>query len=244
MRIHQLSVEDALASLHSGPEGISEAEAKRKLSEFGPNQVERIGTTPLLIRFLRQFTHFFALILWFAAALALFAEIHQPGEGMAALAFAIVGVILINGLFSFWQEYRSERALAALRELLPQLVAVERAGALIELPASELVPGDVLRLREGDSVPADCRLIEAFGVQVNSAAITGESLPVARDAGPSEEHEITSSTNVLLAGTALVAGNGRAVVFATGMRTALGEIAHLTQTAGAPLSPSRARWHS
>jgi magnesium-transporting ATPase (P-type) len=95
----------------------------------------------------------------------------------------------------------------------------------------------VIRLHDGDSVPADCRLIEAFGLQVNAAAITGESLPVARDARPSEEHELTSSSNVLLAGTAVVAGNGRAVVFATGMRTALGEIAHLTQTAGATLSP-------
>jgi sodium/potassium-transporting ATPase subunit alpha len=213
------------------------AEAKRRLADFGPNQVERIEATPLFLRFLRQFTHFFALILWFAAGLALFAEVYQPGEGMGALALAIVGVILINGLFSFWQEYRSETALAALRDLLPQRVAVERAGALIESPASELVPGDVIRLHEGDSVPADCRLIEAFGVQVNTAAITGESLPAARDAGPSEQHELTSSTNVLLAGTALVAGNGRAVVFATGMRTALGEIAHLTQTAGATLSP-------
>jgi magnesium-transporting ATPase (P-type) len=237
MRIHQLSIEDALASLHSGPDGISPAEARRRLAEFGPNQVERIETTPLLIRFLHQFTHFFALILWFAAALALFVEIQQPGEGMGALALAIVGVILINGLFSFWQEYRSERALAALRNLLPHRVAVERTGALIELPATELVPGDVIRLHEGDSVPADCRLIEAFGLQVNTAAITGESLPVARDAAPSEEHELTSSSNILLAGTALVAGNGRAVVFASGMRTALGEIAHLTQTAGATLSP-------
>jgi sodium/potassium-transporting ATPase subunit alpha len=237
MRIHQLSIEDALASLQSGPEGLSEAEAKRRLAEFGPNRVERIETTPLFIRFLHQFTHFFALILWLASALALFAEIQQPGEGMGALALAIVGVILINGLFSFWQEYRSERALSVLRNLLPQMVAVERGGALIELPASELVPGDVIRIHDGDSVPADCRLIEAFGVQVNSAAITGESLPVARDAGPNEEHELTSSSNILLAGTALVAGNGRAVVFATGMRTALGEIAHLTQTAGATLSP-------
>ena len=119
MRIHQLSVEDALASLHSGPEGIGEAEAKRRLAEFGPNQVERVETTPLLTRFLLQFTHFFALILWLAAALALFAETQQPGEGMGALALAIVGVIVINGLFSFWQEYRSEQALAALRDLLP-----------------------------------------------------------------------------------------------------------------------------
>ena len=166
MRIHQLNVEDALASLDSGPEGIGQAEAKRRLAEFGANQVERIETTPLLVRFLRQFSHFFALILWFAAALALFAEIHQPGEGMGVLALAIVGVVLINGLFSFWQEYRSERALLALRNLLPQMVAVEREGALIELPASDLVPGDVIRLREGDSIPADCRLIEALGVQV------------------------------------------------------------------------------
>jgi calcium-translocating P-type ATPase len=237
MRIHQLSVEDALASLAARPGGLSQAEARRRLAEFGRNQVERIETTPLLIRFLRQFTHFFALILWVAAALALFAEIQQPGEGMGVLALAIVGVILINGLFSFWQEYRSEKALAALRDLLPPMVAVEREGALIELPASELVPGDVVRLHEGDSVPADCRLIESFGLQVNNAAITGESLPVGRDAAPSEEHELTSSRNVLLAGTDLVAGNGRAVVFATGMRTALGEIAHLTQIAGATLSP-------
>jgi calcium-translocating P-type ATPase len=156
---------------------------------------------------------------------------------MGLLALAIVGVIVINGLFSFWQEYRSEQALSALRNLLPQMVAVERAGALVELPASELVPGDVIRLHEGDSVPADCRLIEAFGVQVNSAAITGESLPIARNSAPSQEHEITASPNVLLAGTALVSGIGRALVFATGMRTALGEIAHLTQTAGATLSP-------
>jgi sodium/potassium-transporting ATPase subunit alpha len=156
---------------------------------------------------------------------------------MGALALAIVGVILINGLFSFWQEYRSERAFAALRGLLPHRVAVERGGALVELPAGELVPGDVIQLRQGDSVPVDCRLIEAFGVQANNATITGESLPVARDAGPSEEHDLTSAANIVLAGTALVAGNARAVVFATGMRTALGEIAHLTQTAGATLSP-------
>jgi calcium-translocating P-type ATPase len=237
MRVHQLSAEDAFASLHSGPQGIGQAEATRRLAEFGPNQVERVEGTPLVVRFLHQFTHFFALILWFAAALAVFAESRQPGEGMGTLAIAIVGVILINGLFSFWQEYRSERALAALRSLLPRMVAVEREGALIELPASQLVPGDVIRLHEGDSVPADCRLIEAFGVQVNNAAITGESLPVARDAEPSEEHELTSSSNIVLAGTALVAGNGRAVVFATGMRTELGAIAHLTQTAGATLSP-------
>ena len=144
MRIHQLSVDDALASLHSGPEGIGEAEAKRRLAEFGPNQVERVETTPLLTRFLLQFTHFFALILWLAAALALCAETQQPGAGRGALATAIVGVIVINGLFSFWQEYRSEQALSALRHLLPQMVAVERGGEKVlprpRLPTSPLPP--------------------------------------------------------------------------------------------------------
>ena len=237
MRIHQLAPEEALAGLHSGPGGLSQSEARRRLAEFGPNQVERIETTSLATRLVRKFTHFFALILWLAAALALLAETHQPGAGMGVLALAIVGVILINGLFSFWQEYRSEQALSALRDLLPQYVTVARDGTLLELPARELVPGDVLRLHSGDTVPADCRLIEAFGVQVNSAAITGESVPAPKDARASEEADPGASANVLLAGTAVVAGEGRALVFATGMRTALGEIAHLTQTAGASLSP-------
>ena len=109
------------------------------------------------------FRSFFALILWLAAALAFFAESRQPGGGMATLGYAILGVILINGLFSFWQQYRAERAISALQRLLPYYVKVIRDNAVGLILAADLVPGDVILLQEGDNVPADCRLLEAFG---------------------------------------------------------------------------------
>ncbi|PWB57339.1 MAG: ATPase [Nitrosomonadales bacterium] len=237
MKIHHLAPEAALASLHSGPDGLGSAEASRRLLEYGLNKVEALPSEPLWLKFLKGFTHFFALILWLAAALAFVAEARAPGQGMAALGYAILGVILVNGIFSFWQEYRAERALAALLELLPRLVKVARAGAVLQLDASQLVPGDVILLQEGDSVPADCRLVEAFDVRVNMATVTGESRPKARDARASSEEELLHGSNILLAGTAVVAGECKAVVFATGMNTEFGKIAHLTQVPGERLSP-------
>src|SRR3990170_2410203 len=237
MKIHHLSVDDALASLHSGPEGLSGAEAGRRLQEFGPNRVERVAATPLWVRFARGFTHFFAVILWVAAGLAFVAAWWDPGQGMATLGFAIVGVILINGAFSFWQEYRAERAISALQRLLPHRVKALREHTVFEIPAEALVPGDVILVAEGDDIPADCRVIQAFGARVNNATVTGESLPKARDERPSTEEDVIRSKNILLAGTSLVSGEARAVVFATGMRTEFGKIAHLTQTAGEVVSP-------
>ena len=168
-----------------------------------------MGREHLLLRFAREFTHFFALILWLGAALAFFAESFDPGQGMARLGVAIVGVILINGVFSFWQEYRAERAVAALRELLPQQVMVSRDGEIVEMLASELVPGDIVLLEEGDFVPADCRLIEAFGLRVNTATVTGESLPRACNADPHPEVSPLFAENIVLAGTASPAAEVR-----------------------------------
>jgi len=136
----------------------------------------------------------------------------------------------VNGIFSFWQVYRAERALAALEKLLPPQVKVQRGGLFLQIPAAGLVPGDVISLEAGDLIPADCRLIEGFGVRVNVATVTGESLPKARDAHPSSEETFLRSRNTLLAGTPLVSGNGRAVVCATGDHTEFGKIAHLTQS--------------
>ncbi len=237
MHIQSLTVEQSLASLHTSSAGLTAAEAQRRLAEFGPNHVEEIGREPLLLRFAREFTHFFALVLWLGAALAFLAETFDPGQGMARLGVAIVGVILINGIFSFWQEYRAERAVAALRELLPQQVMVSRGGEIVERLASNLVPGDIVLLEEGDFVPADCRLVEAFGLRVNTATITGESLPKACSAEPHPEVSPLAARNIVLAGTSVVSGQARAVVYATGMRTEFGRIAHLTQTAGAATSP-------
>jgi calcium-translocating P-type ATPase len=237
MKIHHFTPEDAVKSLNSTPDGLSREESRRRLGEFGPNRVERVKKELLALRFLKEFSHFFALILWLAAALAFIAEFSAPGQGMATLGWAILGVILINGVFSFWQEYRAEKALAALEKLLPHQVKALRGGKVEQIPSAELVPGDILILQEGDDIPADCRLIEAFGVRVNNATVTGESLPKARNAAPCEEDDILRARNILLAGTSLVSGDARAVVFATGAHTEFGKIACLTQTTGEALSP-------
>jgi len=237
MRITQLTVAEALASLRSSERGLASAEAARRLAEYGPNRVEEIRGEPLALRFAREFTHFFALILWLAAGLAFLAEHYDPGKGMATLGFAIIGVIVVNGVFSFWQEYRAERAIAALKDLLPHQVTVLRDGVDCRLPAETLVPGDLILVQEGDDVPADCRLIEASGLRLNAATVTGESLPKARNAVPSEEPDLLAARNVLLAGTAIVSGNGKGLVFATGMHTEFGKIARLTQTDREPQSP-------
>lgn len=237
MHIHGLSVEQSLASLKTTAAGLTVAEAARRLAEFGPNHVEEVGREHLLLSFAREFTHFFALILWIAAGLSLLAEHFDPGQGMARLALAIVSVIIVNGIFSFWQEYKAEQAVAALRQLLPQKVQALRGGVITELLATDLVPGDVVLLEEGNFVPADCRLIEAFGLRVNTATVTGESLPKARNTEPSAEDSALYAKNVVLAGTSVVSGQARAVVYATGMHTEFGRIAHLTQTAGTGSSP-------
>lgn len=226
-----LSTADALKSLGTTEAGLSAAEAARRLAEYGENRLAEVETESSWRRVLREFTHFFALILWAAAGLAMFAESQKPGEGMWQLGLAILAVILINGTFSYWQEYRAERAIDALRELLPQQVKTLRDGHITTLVSEKLVPGDVILLEAGDNVPADCRLIAAADVRVNASTLTGESFPRARSA----EQDVDSASaldrkNLLLAGTSLVSGEGRAVVFATGMRTEFGHIAHLMQT--------------
>lgn len=230
MMLLRLTPEEALASLKSGPGGLSSAEAARRLAEFGPNLVEQAKRQPLVAQFLAEFVHFFALILWVAAALAFVAEWRDPGKGMAALGFAIIGVVIVNGLFSFWQAYHAEQALAALQKLLPHSTKTMRDGAAQTVPAAELVPGDVILLESGDNVPADCRVVEAFSVRANNATITGESLPQSRNAEPCDEPDLLRAHNILLAGTSLVSGEARALVFATGAHSAFGQIAHLTQS--------------
>ena len=237
MKIHQLSAEEAFASVHSTPGGLSTTEALRRLAEYGPNHVQQLRGAPPVLRLLRQFSHFFALILWVAAALAFFAEWRNPNQGMGTLGIAVVGVIVVNGLFSFWQEYRAERAVAALQDLLPHHVQVCRDGKVQQVEASQLVPGDLVLLAEGESVPADCRLVEALSVRVNNATITGESAALARDAAASDRHDLLEAQNIVLAGTSVVSGHGKALVYATGMHTQFGEIAILTQAVEEPLSP-------
>jgi calcium-translocating P-type ATPase len=237
MHITRLSQQAALESLRSAPAGLSAEEAARRLAEYGPNRIESVAREPIGRLVARQLTHFFAVLLLIAAALAFLAEAEAPGQGMGVLGAAIIGVVLLNGAFSGWQEYRAERAIEALRAMLPHRALVRRRGAAMEIETAAVVPGDILLLSEGDDVPADCRLLEAHGLRANLATVTGESVPRARDAGAGAEDDLLKSRNVLLAGTSVVAGSAVALVFATGMGTEFGRIARLTQSVASPASP-------
>jgi calcium-translocating P-type ATPase len=237
VQVHALTADAALQSLRAGRTGLSEADAAARLAEFGPNRVERVRRAPLLVQLAREFVHLFALILWVAAALALVADRLQPGHGMASLAWAIIGVIVVNGLFSFWQVYQAERALASLRRLLPSEVSVLRAGQAARIDSARLVPGDIVFLSAGDRIPADCRLIEAFDVRVDMSTVTGEAAASDRHAEPDAGNDLLHAGNVVLAGTSVVQGRATGVVFATGGRSEFGRIARLTQAAEEPLSP-------
>jgi calcium-translocating P-type ATPase len=222
--------ETVLASLGSSPDGLSPAEAERRLARYGRNELARTPRTSLTARLLGCFAHGFALLLWAAAGLARLAHSADPTAGMDALAAAIVAVILVNGLFAFIQEYRAERMLAALARLLPRRARVLRGGRVLQAPPECLVPGDVILLEAGDIVPADARLLEARGLRVDLATLTGEARPRARSAAPCELLAAREAPNLVLAGTSVVAGEARAVVFATGQRTEFGRIAELAQT--------------
>ena len=229
MLIHQLPLDSAFSTLRSMPTGLSRQEAESRRREFGPNRIESLPTTPLFIRFITQFTHFFAALLWVAAILAFIADLQMPGQGMSTLALAIVAVIVVNGAFSFWQEYRAEETMAALQRLLPHQVKTLRDRTVVVIPSEDVVPGDVVFLAAGDHVPADCRLVEGFGVHVNNATLTGEARPVSREIRVALEGDLLRSRNVLLAGTSVTSGEAKALVFATGMHTAFGKVARLAQ---------------
>jgi len=236
MKINNLTKEEVLQSLVTSENGLPEEEAKKRFLEFGPNEIQEVKKTSLLTKFFKQFTHFLAILLWIGAGLAFLSEYLHPGEGMLTLGFAIVGVIFINAIFTFIQEYKAEKAVEKLKLLLPFYVKVVREGKEKEMLVREIVPGDLIILSEGDKVPADSRLIDTAYLMVNNAPLTGESEPVPLNHDPCDGEPI-QSRNISFAGTTIVSGSGKGVVFATGMRTEFGSIAHLTGTVTSGLSP-------
>jgi len=235
--INRLSTADVLNRLETAGGGLTTEEAIRRLIQFGPNVLAAPQRYSVLRGLARQFTHFLAILLWIAAGLSFAAELMNPGEGMATLGWAILAVIGINAVFAFLQEYKAERAVQTLRRLLPDKAWITRNGQSVGVRRSELVPGDVLLLEEGERVPADARLIEEAGMRVDTAALTGESKPKRRTAEPVEDGHWLDLPNLVFAGTTILSGHGRAVVFSTGMRTEFGKIADLTATVETGLSP-------
>nr|CBH37257.1 probable cation-transporting ATPase, P-type family [uncultured archaeon] len=226
--VHEMAVEEVLKALKTSPDGLSEEEVKKRFFSFGSNEIQEKRRTPLYIKFLKQFFNFFAILLWVAGGLAFLGEYLKPNEGNLNLGIAIIAVIFINAIFTFYQEYKAERAAEALKKMLAPVAKVIRGKKELQIPAREVVVGDIILLSEGDRVPADGRLIEQYELKVNNAPLTGESIPQTRSTEP-ESDELMEAKNIVFSGTTTASGSGKAVVFATGMGTEFGKIAGLTQ---------------
>jgi Ca2+-transporting ATPase len=222
---HALPVADVLACLHSTADGLSGAEADARLRQYGPNELEAtVGVSAWTI-LAAQFKNVLIVILLVATLLSA-----VLGHGTEAIAIA--AIVLLAVLLGFVQEYRAERATDALRLLAAPTATVLRDGEACDVPARNVVPGDVMLLRAGDRVPADARIIESINLQIEEAALTGESVPAEKHAAPLGDPALAigDRRNMAFAGTAATYGRGRAVVTATGMDTEFGGIARMLQT--------------
>ncbi|MDI6644009.1 MAG: cation-transporting P-type ATPase [Methanobacteriaceae archaeon] len=231
MKIYKLPPEKVYDKLKTSESGLSENEAEYRLKKYGLNKIEELKKPPLIKIFLANFYHVLALLLWAASILAFI-------SGNPQLGFAIIAVIIINAIFSFWQEYEAEKATEALKKILPIHAKVIRNGKEIEIIAEKLVPGDILVLEEGDRISADARLVESYQMKVDNSTLTGESRPVRKISNiPKKEHNYLEMPNIVFAGTSVSSGTGKAVIICTGMNTEFSKIASMTQSVKDELSP-------
>jgi len=229
---HNLTSEEVINKLNSARSGLSEEEAKNRLHQYGPNELVEKGRKPAILVFFRQFASPLIYIL-LGAALVEFIVMHEPTD-----ASVILAAVFINTIIGFVQESRAERAMEALKRLTVPKAKVLRKGAVIQAPASHLVPGDIIVLEAGDKIPADARLIEAAGLSVDESILTGESVPVEKFTGAIEgESAVADMGNMLHMGCAVVNGRGVAVVTATGMNTEIGKISAQVQEVRPPPTP-------
>ncbi|WP_430609964.1 cation-translocating P-type ATPase [Enterococcus sp. DIV0876] len=230
-----LSLDELYQKTGSSANGLSQTEADKRLAKYGKNMIQAAKKTSLVKTFLQNFTSLMALLLWVAGFIAFFAD-------MKELGIAIWLVNVINGAFSFWQQYRATQATDALQKMLPSYTTVIRDGQTVNLLVEELVPGDVVKLKSGDNIPADGRLLIADRVEVNQSALTGESTTVNKTAAAMTPAAVKaagrfSEDNLVYEGTAMVAGSGEMLVVATGMDTEFGQIASLTTSVTETKSP-------
>ena len=208
---HTRSVDDALRELGTDPErGLSQDEVKQRQAAFGFNRLAEAAPVPWWKRFAAQFRDLVVWILIFAAVLA-----GLMGEWIDTVA--ILAIVVLNGLIGFTQEERAERALSSLQKLSSPMARTLRDGTMHHVPAEELVPGDCIQLEAGDNVPADCRLLTAFSLQVQEAALTGESVPVEKLANAvlAQDAPLGDRRNMIYMGTIAAAGKATAVVVQT-----------------------------
>ena len=230
---YALTPEAVVERLGSSAErGLSNGFAEERLAECGPNALEEVGRVSPWRQFASQFTEFIILVLIAAAVVSGILQ-----EWMDAVAILVI--VVLNAILSFVQEYRAERALEALKKMAAPLARVLRDGEIRNIPAEELVPGDIIALEMGDLVPADARLLEDHLLQVDEASLTGESVPVKKRAGLTlpDDSPLGDRRNMVYWSTVVTYGKGTAVVTETGMETELGKIAHMVQTMGREQTP-------
>jgi sodium/potassium-transporting ATPase subunit alpha len=235
-QIHEVAPERVFELLQSRFEGLTAEEAAERLRELGKNTLGAPVRFRLIRSLFRQLTNFFSLLLDVAAGLCFVADAMQPGERMNVLGWALLGVSLLNALFAFFQEYRAERAMQALAKFLPPRLVLRRGGQELDMLAEDVVPGDVLLIREGDRISADARLVECNDLLVNNAPLTGESAAAVLTK-EAESGRLIDSSNIAFAGCSVLKGSGVAVVFATGERTQFGKVAALSRDIRRPASP-------
>ena len=230
--IYSLRIQDVYKALETGPDGLSTAEAEARKSLYGENRLSEQHTEPRAIKLISYFLHPQAGILTVAAILAFIAQ-------DAVLGTVIIILTLANAFFSFWRQYRAEKAIEKLQDVLPAYAHVLRNGKDEHVPARDTVPGDILILEEGDNIPADARVVEEYGLRTNNSTLTGESIPARKIADPSFLQDISEldQPNIIFAGTSVASGTGKAIVYGTGMLTQFGRIANLTQSIEEEPSP-------
>jgi Ca2+-transporting ATPase len=236
---YRQSVQDVLARLAADPQrGLSRQDAAERLERYGANELASEKPEPEWRKFLDQFTDVLVILLLIATAISAALWFYERETSLPYEALAIFAVVILNALMGYVQQSRAEKALAALNRMSSAHANVIRDGTRQSILAREVVPGDILLLEEGDTIPADARLIEAVCLQTAEAALTGESQPVGKDTAPiSAEVALGDRANMVFSGTAVTYGHGRAVVTATGMQTQMGHIAGMLKAAPRESTP-------
>lgn len=224
MHWHQESSDAIIAELNTSPQGLSSEEARKRIAEYGPNELKEKKKKTLFMMFLGQFKDFMILVLIAAAIIS--GIIGDPSD-----TIAIIVIVVLNAVIGFVQEYRAEKAMAALKKMAAPTATVIRNGVPADIQASEVVPGDMVLLEAGKIVPADIRLTEAAQLKVEEAALTGESLSVEKHTDVLRDATLPlgDRKNMAYKGTMVSSGRGSGIVVSTGMKTELGKIATMLQ---------------
>jgi Ca2+-transporting ATPase len=232
-------VDDVVAALATDPRrGVSQEEARARLERHGRNELTAEKPVPAWRKFLAQFRDVLVILLLVATAISAALWVYERESALPYEAIAILAVVLLNAVMGYIQQSRAEHSVAALRQMSAAHASVIRDGTRHRIPATEVVPGDIILVEQGDTIPADARLIQEAALQTAEAALTGESLPVAKDTLPiSEEVALGDRHNMAFSGTVATYGHGRGVVVATGMQTEMGRIAGLLKETPAEPTP-------